>query len=1716
MVSRKHCRSHIVRWTINITVLTTLNNTMTTTINKLTDFSSGRLCVLVDGDVAAQEEQSVSCLKAHSINSANSSVGSSKSGLDDLPPSETTSDNESQLGYKSPAGINSSRTESEAGSNCSNGTNDLAQRITDIEAKKKQAWSGVGRKQGIRIGSLNINGRRDEKRRDKWPKLISLIRSKGVAILGIQESHLNDEETEKLNDRFQKMIVINNGSSTSKGGVSFVLNKELVNGMKWSHTQIIEGRASRLEIETEKDRGLNIVLVYAPNGELDKIAFWKLLKSKLKEMGDMENVVIMGDLNSVENALDRYPHREDDEKVKDAWKAIRNKFKLIDGWRLHNPVKKEYTFVQKATKSMSRIDRIYMDSDIYVYGYNWDHLEAAVSDHSMVVVDVLKAKLPFIGKGVWRMYQDDIENKVTMKRITKVLKEVAKKIKDIKDSAADESVQRLWAKTKNEIKSIAVEERKSRIKQMAREKDKLKRGIAKRLEKLTDEVNEMNLKYQDEIIDLKTKLMMKTKNDLTQMQLATRARYREKGEKCTKYWFGLNKEKIGDNTILAFIDSKNKMERCTRKMGEIAVQHHETLQARPEMTEQRREAIKELEKIIKEKKITNGQQTMLAELTTRDEIERAIKDTANGTSPGVDGIPYELYKELIKREEKKDEKEVDIIGILHEVVNEIEIKGVTVLSTQTRKENEFTDGLMFLLYKKKEKWKVENYRPITLLNTDYKIYTKTIAKKLADVAPSIVHEDQAGFIPKRSLYDHTKTTQLVIEYCEIAEQNGCIVALDQEKAYDKIDHEYLWIILEKFGFPIKFINRIKEMYKNTYKAIMINGIVTKKYKVERGVHQGDPMSCLLYDLAIEPLAEALRKSNLKGIEIKENIDRLIVNLFADDTLVYLGKNDSMNTLDRIIGTFCMASTAKFNVDKTEILPVGAKEFREGMIANRIMGENNIPIDKKIIKEGESMRTLGSWVGNAKSDTLHWEKIIKSQEKVIDAWSRMNLTTRGKELVLKSLVQSKAVFLATVNGMPKNIEKELAKMYHSFLWNGKAKGLIKWEQAIARRSKGGLGVPDIAARVEAIEIMWLKKWLSPKEKRPKWAYIMDKILNESIAKKPLIDQESRLSWLMQSWHESEAKEVKLSMNIRRILKVARKYNINPIALKYDRDAKMSQPLWHNIMMNNANYHWNKKSSRCLRENHGIKTIKDLVEWNRVKSCSTPCNNMAERLIGMLPDKINPMTETPRKIKEANLDLTPHRLEENKTRENRKVFNPDVTTRGHWEGAIRLFVTGRGPKTRRLKEVGVSTLPAYRDEPGQKKMRVLATIVRENRNKVDESVVILLGIKDRSAKTKRMVTFKMGEGDYDLDKARASALVQILKETKNSELNIRTDDKRMVDWLSNKLEKAEQDSWLNIPNQDLWKKVLRDLRQRGNRTTMNKVEKGTRSSKKLEKMRKVFENNKGKENIDSINIRIGRGNAFNKEGAALDTMTQKKAYELIIAQKREQPGGMRTIENIEKIKMVMAGIGIRVSERDTWKSLKRIYSPQVVDFIWKMIHGRIKCGPFFRFIPNWQEKEFCSCGASESIEHILLMCKDSGQEEIWSLVNKKWKQETGEEMMAVSIGVIMGVGSVMAGRVRKMDDELATKLLRKLIALTAWVIWKDRNDRIFNEEDVSLERMTTKWLKEVRREIRIDLWEKRKDKDGMKARAMWITNGTFAESIENENGAIITKVTLTREG
>jgi len=123
-----------------------------------------------------------------------------------------------------------------------------------------------------------------------------------------------------------------------------------------------------------------------------------------------------------------------------------------------------------------------------------------------------------------------------------------------------------------------------------------------------------------------------------------------------------------------------------------------------------------------------------------------------------------------------------------------------------------------------------------------------------------------------------------------------IVALDQEKAYDKISHDYLWRVLDRFRLPERFIQSVRTLYERAETQVMINGFLSSPFQVTRGVRQGDPLSCLLFDLAIEPLAASLRASRLRGYEVPGAIERLIATLFADDTTTYLSKHDRFSDL----------------------------------------------------------------------------------------------------------------------------------------------------------------------------------------------------------------------------------------------------------------------------------------------------------------------------------------------------------------------------------------------------------------------------------------------------------------------------------------------------------------------------------------------------------------------------------------------------------------------------------------------------------------------------------------------------------------------------------------------------------------------------------------------------------------------------------------------------
>ncbi|KAF5372170.1 hypothetical protein D9758_004959 [Tetrapyrgos nigripes] len=318
-----------------------------------------------------------------------------------------------------------------------------------------------------------------------------------------------------------------------------------------------------------------------------------------------------------------------------------------------------------------------------------------------------------------------------------------------------------------------------------------------------------------------------------------------------------------------------------------------------------------------------------------------------------------------------------------------------------------------------------------------------------------------------------------MDYAEVTEENGLIVALDQEKAYDKIDHDYLWQTLRKLNIPEQFITTVSHLYRDVHTKIMVNDTLSSSYKVRCGVRQGDLLSCLLFDLAIELLAATLRASDLKGYKIPGHAERLIANLFADDTTMFLHADDDFEQLQHILDKWCIASKAKFNIAKTEIIPIGTATYRARVIQTRKTQDNKQPLLEwlHIAIEGKAIQILGTWFGNNINNVSIWEPTLEKIDTNLDCWNKSSPTMEGRRHIVQMVIRGMTQYLTQVQGMPDKVEKKIMKRVQNFIWAEKEKNPVNKATVHGPIALGGRKVLDIQARNKAIDMMWAKSYLT---------------------------------------------------------------------------------------------------------------------------------------------------------------------------------------------------------------------------------------------------------------------------------------------------------------------------------------------------------------------------------------------------------------------------------------------------------------------------------------------------------------------------------------------------------------------------------------------------------------------------------------------------------------
>ncbi|EIW58188.1 DNase I-like protein, partial [Trametes versicolor FP-101664 SS1] len=300
---------------------------------------------------------------------------------------------------------------------------------------------------------------------EKWLRINQLVRDQKIAVLAVQETHLTAERAERLNDLFESSIRVmcspDPDAPTAAKGVAFVLNKRLMDAERAEVKVVVPGRALLLDMGWGAANRLRILNVYAPNSMAENAAFWGNIRDAIRAAGVAKPDVVMGDCNVVEDPIDRLPQRSDNEEAAGALRTLVNDLGLCDGWRETSPGVKAFTYLQQSTGSQSRIDRIYVSTDLVDRTADWDIIGSGVhTDHQLAVCSIANYNTPYVGKGRWTLSTAVIRDPAFLGDVAAIGIKALTEARAAASGGDENSPQRIYLSFKEDVRKLAKERTK--------------------------------------------------------------------------------------------------------------------------------------------------------------------------------------------------------------------------------------------------------------------------------------------------------------------------------------------------------------------------------------------------------------------------------------------------------------------------------------------------------------------------------------------------------------------------------------------------------------------------------------------------------------------------------------------------------------------------------------------------------------------------------------------------------------------------------------------------------------------------------------------------------------------------------------------------------------------------------------------------------------------------------------------------------------------------------------------------------------------------------------------------------------------------------------------------------------------------------------------------------------------------------------------------------
>ena len=892
--------------------------------------------------------------------------------------------------------------------------------------------------------SLNVRGLREYKKNRKifnW--IIKHGGDNGVTFL--QETHSTSELENVWAKRTRSKLIMSHGTSKSKG-TAILFGSKL--GIKIK--QCILDKNGRYVIALCELQGSNFLFInsYLPNYEHDQVTVMKEIVEVINQMDYPVETYICwgGDFNVSMNLDLESSGGNPTPKIKsiDTIETIMLEYDLCDIWRLRNPSVRRYTWRGKAQGKTNRInqtlhrrlDYFFISDELQPYVSDTDIIPAPTTDHSAITVNFKAFQADNRGPSFWKFNNSLVENESFCTQIKIHIND----IKVLLDNEKITDPQLRWEYMKYEIRKFCMRFSKQIAKQRKSEYKEIEDKIEE-IEKEDGWEKDENLTVKHD--DLLKKLEEKSNYITEGIILRSKARWYEVGEKSNKYFLSLEKRNKAKTHIRKLVGKDNKEITDPSKILENVREYFSSIfQSKSDKTESE---CKSFLSNLDTPSLSNEERKACEKEITVTECYNALKQMGSSKTPGNDGITKELY--MCLWQEIKDDLVMCLsqnfkVGSLSTTQKQI----IITLLEKPGKDNRFIDA----------------WRPISLINVDTKICSKVLSNRLINILPSLINPDQAAFVTGRNIDEPIRMISDIMEYIRDINESSLLFAADFEKAFDSIEHNFIYATLTHFGFGEKFIKWIKVLLSDNLSCITNNGKATDFFIVKRGTKQGDPISPYIFILVIEIMATMVRQcESIKGVNINGLEKKLV--LFADDTTFFLKDTLSLTKVLEVLELFSNFSSLKLNKKKSEA----------GWMGKQILDISNQFKDIKWINFHQTgIKILGVYISynNKFSYDNNFKRIITNFQTTLSIWKSRYLTLFGKIQILRSLAIPKLLYVCRFFPVHMDFIHLVENLTKDFVWNGK-KPKIKHNTLIGDYSSGGLKFPDFQSTLKANQIRW---------------------------------------------------------------------------------------------------------------------------------------------------------------------------------------------------------------------------------------------------------------------------------------------------------------------------------------------------------------------------------------------------------------------------------------------------------------------------------------------------------------------------------------------------------------------------------------------------------------------------------------------------------------------